>query len=158
MTFARSVIVLACALSCAAPAVLACNPAPPRLPILQGYSYDATAAEYILAEATSVVAARLTLVLDLELGDAGAAPARKDYVFEVIEGWRLETSRRLTIGGHWVDCGLQPRAGRAFLLYLDGERLLHAVPVEQIDFELGQLGEPDWFYDARGRLVRGAED
>jgi hypothetical protein len=139
---------------------VACNPDPPRPPILAGHDYDATAAEYLVNEARTVVAARLVLRLDLDLAEPGrnAAPPRADYVFEVLEGWQEETPRRLTIGGYWVSCELGLRTGRVFLLYLDGERLLHAVPVEQIDFELALLGEPDWFYDARGRLVGTRED
>ena len=43
----------------------ACNPDPPRHPILQGHGWDAMAAEYVLRDATSVVAARLALRLDL---------------------------------------------------------------------------------------------
>jgi hypothetical protein len=139
----------------------ACNPHPPRPAILEGYTYDAMAAEFLQGEASSVVAARLSLRLDVELGeqgDSGAGPSRADYVFEVLEGWQAETPRRLTIGGHWLSCELGLRAGRVFLLYLDGERLLHAVPAEQLDFELALLGEPDWFYDARGRLVVTGED
>lgn len=140
---------------------LACNPDPPRSPILHGHAYDAMAAEYLLREARTVVAARLALRVDLEVATGGAsdaAPPRADYVFEVLEGWKEETPRRLTITGYWVSCDLGLRAGRVFLLYLDGERLVHAVPVEQIDFELALLGEPDWFYDARGRLVVTRED
>lgn len=142
-------------------AALACNPDPPRAAILDGHAYDAMAAEYLLREARTVVAARLVLRLDLELAAGGApdaAPPRADYVFDVLEGWKEETSRRLTIAGHWVPCELALRTGRVFLLYLDGERLVHAVPVEQIDFELALLGEPDWFYDARGRLIVTRED
>lgn len=138
----------------------ACNPDPPRPPILDGYSYDATAAEYLLRDARSVVAARLMLRLDVAVDEPGASAAeqpRVDYVFEVLEGWLQQTPRRVTIGGHWVSCELGLRRGRVFLLYLDGERLLHAVPVEQLDFELPLLGEPDWFYDARGRLVATGE-
>ena len=151
-------LLIACALLLPAsiqPAV-ACNPDPPRPAILEGHPYDAMAAEYLLREARSVVAARLSLRLDLELGAAGDPDAerpRADYVFEVLEGWGEETPRRVTLGGHWVSCELGLRTGRVFLLYLQGERLLHAVPVEQLDFELALLGEPNWFYDARGRLV-----
>jgi hypothetical protein len=156
MKSARLAILLAGAALLAAPAAPACNPDPPRLPILQGFPYDATAAEFLLRDATSVVAARLELTLELE--DSAVGNARSDYVFEILEGWRAELPRRLTIGGHWVDCAIEPRTGRVFLLYLDGERLLHAVPVSELDFEIELLGEPDWFYDARGRLVRGPED
>jgi len=145
-------------LLCAWQPVVACNPDPPRPAILQGYAYDRTAAEYLLREARSVVAARLALRLDLELGEPGAPAPRADYVFDVLEGWQEETPRRLTIAGTWVSCELELRTGRVFLLYLDGERLLHAVPVEAIDFELALLGEPDWFYDASGRLVSTRED
>lgn len=147
-------------LSCGPPAA-ACNPDPPRPPILDGYPYDATAAAQLLADASSVVAARLALRLDVELegpGEAGAGGSRADYVFEVLEGWKAETPRRVTVGSHWVPCGLGMRSGRVFLLYLDGVRLLHAVPVEQLDFELPLLGEPDWFYDARGRWVSTGEE
>jgi hypothetical protein len=139
----------------------ACNPAPPRPPILDGYAYDEVAAEYLLRDAHTVVAARLAARLDLELGvpgDAASERSQAHYVFDVLEGWQAETARRLTISGHWVSCSLELRTGRVFLLYLEGDRLLHAVPVEKIDFELALLGEPDWFYDARGRLVRPLVD
>jgi hypothetical protein len=139
-------------------AAAACNPSPPVPPILAGHRYDQTAAEYLLREARSVVAARLALRLDLELAEPGARAPRADYVFDVLEGWQEETPRRLTISGYRVSCELELRTGRVFLLYLDGERLLHAVPVEAIDFELALLGEPDWFYDAGGRLVVTSED
>jgi hypothetical protein len=140
----------------AAPA-LACNPAPPRPPILEGHAYDAKAAEYLVRDAASVVAARLALRIDIDLGEP-AAGRQADYVFEVLEGWGAETARRVTIGGRWVSCELPLHPGRVFLLYLDGERLLHAVPAEQLDFEFALLGEPAWFYDAGGRLVHGAGD
>lgn len=155
MTPARLALLLACTAACV-PDAHACNPDPPRPPILQGFAYDAMAAEFLLREATSVVAARLEL--KLELDDPSAGRVGSDYVFAVLEGWRAETPRKLTVGGHWVDCAIEPRAGRVFLLYLDGERLLHAVPVATLDFEIELLGEPDWFYDVRGRLVRGPED
>lgn len=143
----------------AAMPALACNPAPPRPPILEGYAYDAKAAEYLVRDAASVVAARLALRIDVDLGEPAAAGRRQsDYVFEVLEGWGAETARRVTIGGRWVSCELVLQPGRVFLLYLDGERLLHAVPAEQLDFEFPLLGEPAWFYDAGGRLVHGAED
>lgn len=156
MSPARLAILLVCAAACAVPAARACNPDPPRLPILQGFPYDATAAKFLLQDASSVVAARLELKLELEDPSAGRVGA--DYVFAVLEGWRAETPRQLTIGGYWVDCAIEPRQGRVFLLYLDGERLLHAVPVSELDFEIELLGEPDWFYDVRGRLVRGPEE
>ena len=137
----------------AAPAAWACNPDPPRPPILQqGFGYDATAAEFLLRDATTVVAARLELKLQMESASAGLSGS--DYVFEILEGWRAELPRTLTIGGYWVDCAIEPRKGRVFLLYLAGERLLHAVPVSALDREIELLGEPDWFYDVRGRLVR----
>jgi len=148
-------IAVACALSCIARAAPACNPDPPRPPILQGFPYDATAVEFLLRDATSVVAARLELELTLQ---DSAGLSSSDYVFEVLEGWRDETPRTFTIGGHWVDCAVEPRQGRVFLLYLDGRRLLHAVPVSALDFEIALLGEPDWFYDVRGRLVREPEE
>lgn len=130
----------------------ACNPNPPQPAVLEGFAYDATAAGILVRDATSVVAARLALKLELEL-DNVRDDRRADYVFEVLEGWGEVTPRRLTIGGHWVDCAIEPRSGRTFLLYLDGERLMYAVPVERLDFELQILAEPAWFYDARGRLV-----
>lgn len=141
----------------AASPVLACNPAPPRPTILQGYAYDAKAAEYLVRDAASVVAARLALRIDIDLGEP-AAGRQADYVFEVLEGWGAETARRVTIGGRWVSCELPLQPGRVFLLYLDGQRLLHAVPAEQLDFEFPLLGEPAWFYDAGGRLVHSAGD
>jgi hypothetical protein len=159
----RSCTLLACAcfvLSAWQPAA-ACNPDPPRPAILEGHRYDDTAAEYLVREARSVIAARLALRLDLELGvggSPGGPGSRADYVFDVLEGWQAQTPRRVTIGGHWVSCALALETGRVFLLYLDGERLLYAVPAEELDFELTLLGEPDWFYDARGRLVAPVED
>lgn len=147
----------ALALWIAAMPAVACNPAPMPPPILDGYEYDATAAEYLLRDASSVVAARYSLKLDLELGAADDARSQSDYVFEVLEGWKEETGRRLTISGRWVACELEVRAGRVFLLYLDRERLLHAVPAERLDFEPGLLGEPDWYYGAGGLLVRVGE-
>lgn len=136
----------------------ACNPEPPRVPILEGHAYDATAAEYLLRDARSVVAARLALRLDLEMADPGSSGSRSDYVFEVLEGWKAITPQRVTVGGYWVSCDLDLQTGRVFLLYLEGERLLHAVPVEAIDFELALLAEPDWFYDASGQLVLTGEE
>lgn len=136
----------------------ACNPGPPKPAALAGYPYDAAAAGHLQRDAGSIVAARLALRVDLEIGDSGTTPVRSDYVFEVLEGWKALTPRRLTIAGYWVSCELDLQAGRVFLLYLEGERLLHAVPVEQLDFELTLLGEPGWFYDARGRLVEQPED
>ena len=132
-------------------AALACNPEPPEPAALQGYSYDATAAETLLRVSSSVGVARLALRIDLDLEQDGSK--RSDYVFEIIEGWKAELPQRLVIGGYWVDCDLDLRPGQEFLLYLEGVRLLHAVPLEQIDFEPRLLGGPDWFFDAGGRRV-----
>jgi hypothetical protein len=104
------------------------------------------------------VAARLALKIDLEMSDGGVTPVRSDYVFDVLEGWKGVTPRRLTLAGFWLSCALELQAGRVFLLYLEGARVLHAVPVDQLDFELALLGEPDWFYDARGRLLEQPEE
>ncbi|NGX16099.1 hypothetical protein [Wenzhouxiangella sp. XN24] len=142
-------------------ATAACNPDPPQPPVLRGYDYDEVAAAQLLRDAKSVVAARLELRVDVELpspddapGDAVRdAPLSATYVFEALEGWQAPTPRRISLSGYWVPCDIEPEAGRVFLLYLEGERLLHAVPVEALDFELAMLGEPDWFYDARGRFV-----
>jgi hypothetical protein len=136
----------------------ACNPNPPRPAALDGYPYDAAAAGHLQRDAASIVAARLALRVDLEIGDAGATPARADYVFDVLEGWKGVTPRRVTLAGFWLSCALELQAGRVFLLYLEGGRVLHAVPVDQLDFELTLLGEPGWFYDARGRLVEQPEE
>jgi hypothetical protein len=135
----------------------ACNPAPPRPPILQGYGYDAMAAGALLRDADAVVSARLTLRIDTLLGP-GAAPDEAGYVFEVIEGWKSVRPPRITVAGVWVDCALPLETGQVFLLYLAGERLLHAVPAEALDFELDLLGDPAWFYDAGGRLVTDEAD
>jgi len=132
-------------------AALACNPAPPRPAALQGYPYDPTAAEALLRASSSVVVARLALRIDVELEQDGME--RAEYVFEIIEGWKAELPQRLVIGGYWVDCALDLRPGQEFLLYLEGSRLLHAVPLEQTDFEARLLGGPDWFFDASGRRV-----
>lgn len=141
------------ALSVAWQPAAACSPNPPRPAILEGHAYDRMAAEYLARDARSVVAARLALRIDLEMAGADPSPGRAQYVFDALEGWGEITPRRLTIGGQWVSCALVLQPGRVFLLFLQGERLLHAVPVEQIDFELAVLGEPAWFYDARGRLI-----
>lgn len=135
----------------------ACNPAPPRPPILEGYRYDAMAAGALLRDADAVVSARLKLRIDTLLGP-GDAPDEAGYVFEVIEGWKAVIPRRLTLAGVWVDCALPLETGQVFLLYLSGERLLHAVPAERLDFELDLLGDPAWFYDAGGRLVTDEEE
>ncbi|NHA14064.1 hypothetical protein [Thioalkalivibrio sp. XN279] len=138
-------------------AAAACNPAPPRPPILEGYRYDAMAAGALLRDADAVVGARLQLRIDTMLGP-GEAPDQAGYVFEVIEGWKAVLPRRLTLSGVWVDCALPLETGQVFLLYLAGERLLHAVPAETLDFELDLLGDPAWFYDAGGRLVQDEAD
>ncbi len=135
----------------------ACNPAPPRPAILEGYRYDAMAARALLRDADAVVSARLKLRIDTLLGP-GDAPDEAGYVFEVIEGWKAVLPQRLTLAGVWVDCALPLQAGQVFLLYLSGERLLHAVPAETLDFELDLLGGPAWFYDAAGRLVTDEAD
>jgi hypothetical protein len=138
-------------------AAAACNPAPPRPPVLDGYAYDAMAAGALLRDADAVVSARLKLRIDTTLGP-GEAPDQASYVFEVIEGWKAVVPQRLTLAGAWVDCALPLQAGQVFLLYLSGERLLHAVPAERLDFELDLLGDPAWFYGAGGRLLSGGED
>ena len=135
----------------------ACNPAPPQPPILAGYRYDAMAAGALLRDADAVVSARLKLRIDTLLGSDDAAD-QAGYVFEVIEGWKAVIPRRLTLAGVWVDCALPLDTGQVFLLYLAGERLLHAVPAEALDFEFDLLGDPAWFYDAGGRLVQDEAD
>jgi hypothetical protein len=152
-------LVLSCGLALLVPQpAAACNPDPPRPAVLEGYSYDAMAAGHLVRESDTVAAARLATVLELELDDGRSAGGRKDYVFEVFEGWQAVVPRRLVIGGHWVDCAMEPRVGRVFLLFLDGTRLVHAVPVEEIGAELALFREPAWFYDAGGRLVRKVEE
>lgn len=137
----------------------ACNPEPPRPPILQGYAYDAMAAGALLRDADAVVSARLVSRIDLQLEpDAAAGGASATYVFEVIEGWRDVRPQRLALAGVWVDCALPLERGQVFLLYLAGERLLHAVPAEMLSFEFDLLGDPAWFYDAGGRLVSMDEE
>lgn len=132
----------------------ACNPEPPRPPILQGYAYDAMAAGALLRDADAVVSARLVSRIDLQLAPgAESAGPTATYVFEVIEGWRDVRPQRLALAGVWVDCALPLKRGQVFLLYLAGERLLHAVPAETLSFEFDLLGDPAWFYDAGGRLV-----
>lgn len=140
-------------------AAAACNPAPPQPPILQGYAYDAMAAGALLRDADAVVSARLVSRIDLQLAP-GAAPAddSASYVFEVIEGWQAVRPQRLVLAGVWVDCALPLEPGQVFLLYLAGERLLHAVPAEDLSFEFDLLGDPAWFYDAGGRLVSLEEE
>lgn len=135
-------------------AAAACNPTPPRPPILEGYAYDAMAAGALLRDADAVVSARLVSRIDLQLEPGGtAAGPSATYVFEVIEGWRDVRPQRLSLAGVWVDCALPLERGQVFLLYLAGERLLHAVPAESLSFEFDLLGDPAWFYDAGGRLV-----
>lgn len=132
-------------------AALACNPEPPPPAALEDYPYDPTAAGMLLRASSSVVVVRLSLRIDLELEQDGKESA--EYVFEIIEGWKAELPQRLVIGGYWVDCALDLRPGQEFLLYLEGRRVLHAVPLEQTDFEAGVLGGPDWFFGAGGRRV-----
>jgi hypothetical protein len=131
-----------------------CNPAPALPPILEGYAYDAMAAETLIRDAGSVVTARLSQVVELDLG---AGPVEKTYVFEVIEGWGAVQPRRLAIEGVWVSCELPLDRGRVFLMYLDASRLLHALPGEDVDTELALLGDVDWFYGPSGRLVEPVE-
>lgn len=149
-------LTLLCVLLLAMPAAFACNPSPPQPPVLEGYAWDATAAGQLQRDARSIVKARFRHRLDLEFGEPTNRP-RADYVFEVTEGWKAATPRSLTLAGHWVSCRLELKAGGVLLLYLDGDRLMHAVPLERLDFEPGMLGEPDWFFDAGGRLVVPAE-
>lgn len=141
-------------LALAAGPALACNPAPTLPPILEGYAYDRTAAEALVRDAGSVVTARFDSRLELDLG-AGARETT--YVFEVIEGWKAVQPRRLAIDGAWVSCELDLARGRVFLLYLDGPRLLYAVPAETLDAELALLGDVDWFYGPAGQLVEPVE-
>lgn len=155
----------------AAGSAIACNPDPSRPPILEGHDYDRVAAEQLLRDASAVVAARLERKIDVAVGGSpvlGSDPlrgdpsrpfphggeTRADYVFEVLEGWRADLPRRLVLGGYQVACDLPLERGRVFLMYFSGERLLHAVPVEQLDFEFELLGEPDWFFDGTGQRVR----
>ena len=92
------------------------------------------------------------------------ADAVKDFAFrslvpaagETIERYVSEfadQASRLSLAGVWVDCALPLERGQVFLLYLAGERLLHAVPAGSLSFEFDLLGDPAWFYDAGGRLV-----
>jgi hypothetical protein len=137
----------------AAPAI-ACNPAPALPPILEGYAYDRLAAEALVRDAGSVVTARFDSTLELDLGDGAGT---RSYVFEVIEGWKAVQPRKLAIDGIWVPCDLDLTRGAVFLLYMDGARLLYAVPAQQVDVELALLGDVAWFYGPGGQLVRPVE-
>ena len=120
-------------------------------PILEGYEYDETARRLLLASSPGVALARFSKRLDLTIGDATSQP---DYVFEVSEGWGRVAPRRLLLGGYWVDCDLDLRPGRHYLLFLEGERPLYILPAEDAAPEVQALGDLDWFYDQRGSLIR----
>ena len=133
---------------------LACNPAPPVPPILEGYAYDRVAAEALVRDAGSVVTARFKSTVDLDLGDGEGT---KTYIFQVIEGWKAVQPRRVAIEGVWVPCDLALVRGSVWLLYLDGTRLLHAVPGQAVNEELAILGDVAWFYGPGGELVEPVE-
>lgn len=139
---------------CVAAGALACNPDPPVPPILEGYAYDRMAAETLVRDAASVVTARLDSIVRLELADG---PSSATYVFLVLDGWKAVEPRRLAIDGTWVSCDLDLERGRVFLLYLDGPRLLYAVPAEALEEELALLGDVEWFYGPSGQLVEPVE-
>lgn len=132
----------------------ACNPSPALPPVLEGYAYDATAAGVLIRDAGSVVTARFRSTVELLLGNDGVSTT---YVFEVIEGWKAVQPRRLAIEDVWVPCDLELRKGAVFLLYMDGDRLLYAVPAADLDTELALLGDVAWFYGPSGQLVRPVE-
>lgn len=134
--------------------VLACNPSPPRPPILEGYPYDLGAARVLVRDSASVVTARYSSPVELDLG----GQRRTSYVFEVLEGWKDVVPRRLTVDGYWIDCELALRPGAHYLLYLDGERVLFALPAESLGSdELDLLGDLTWYYGPAGNLVRPVE-
>ncbi len=133
---------------------LACNPAAPVPPILEGYAYDRVAAQALARDAESVVTARFTSRVDLDLGDGKGT---KSYLFEVIEGWKAVRPRQLAIDGLWVPCELDLARGSVWLMYLDGQRLLHAVPGSEVNDELEILGDVAWFYGPGGELVEPVE-
>lgn len=138
----------------AAGPVLACNPHAPVPPILEGYEYDPMAAEALVRDAASIVTARFASTVETDLGNGSRAVT---YVFDVIEGWKAVEPRRLAIDGTWVSCNLDLNRGNVFLLYLDGTRLLWAVPGTEVNEELSLLGDVDWFYGPSGQLVRPVE-
>lgn len=147
-------IVVGLALLAAAPAI-ACNPSPPRPPVLEGYPYDLSAARALARDAASVVTARYASPVQLELGEQ----RRTSYVFDVQEGWKAVVARRLAVDGFWISCDLELRPGAHYLLYLDGERVLWALPAETLGRdELQLLGDVDWYYGPGGSLVRPVED
>lgn len=133
------------------PPALACNPAPPVPPVMEGHGYDETARETLLKQSPGIAVARYSKRLDLTIGEASSRP---DYVFEVTEGWRGVAPRRLVIGGYWISCELELRPGGHYLLYLEGARPLHILPAEEAATEVEALGDLDWFYDQHGTLIR----
>jgi hypothetical protein len=137
-----------------APAAFACNPAPPLPPVLDGYAYDDAAVRALVHDAGSIASARFVSRVDLEL----SAEPRQSYVFQVIEGWKAIVPRRLVISGYWIGCELGLGAGEVYLLYLDGERLLWAVPARELDSELDVLVDVAWYYDAAGQLVEPLDE
>lgn len=133
---------------------LACNPSPPRHPVLDGYAYDLSAARALLRDSASVVTARYSSRVELDLGEQ----RRTSYLFEVLEGWKDRVPRRLAVDGYWIDCELALRPGAHYLLYLDGERVLFALPAESLGpDELDLLGDLAWYYGPAGKLVRPVE-
>lgn len=145
---------LALAALLSAPPGFACNPAPPRPPVLEDYAYDEAAVRALVRDAGSIASARFVSRVDLEL----TAEPIQSYVFEIIEGWKAVVPRRLAINGYWISCGLGLRRGDVYLLYLDGERLLWAVPARELDSELEVLADVDWYYDAAGQLVEPLDE
>lgn len=145
---------MACLLCLAADALPACNPTPAMPPVLEGYPYDETAARILIRDAGSVVTARFRSTIETLLGEEGLSTT---YVFEIIDGWKAVQPRRLAIEGVWVPCDLDLEKDAVFLLYLDGDRLLHAVPGRDLETELALLGDVDWFYGPSGHLVRPVE-
>lgn len=132
----------------------ACNPDPPRPPILEGHEYDAVAREYLARDATTIAIGRYVGKLDFIMeGATDSGAEQPDYVFDLYEGWKTELSARLIVPGYWVPCRLQLTRGASYLFYLDGRTPLFMLQAEPSMEELEVFGELDWFYLPSGQLV-----
>ncbi len=148
-----SVLALTMIITLSAPAE-ACNPQPPRPPILEGHEYDDLAREYLTRDATTIAIARYVGRLDFLLETpAGSETDQPDYVFELYQGWKSALPARLVIPGYWVSCSLPLSPGRSYLLYLDEATPLFMLEADTLPTDLEVFGDLDWFYLPGGRLV-----